>query len=185
MGENFIIQLLQWLLTKWNDYISPMLIVRTYEGGVLLKWGQLDKKLHKGINWKLPYPFHEAHKCLIKAETLSEEITVTARDGNTLQIQVKAEYEVVDEAKWILDANDAFSNVKDLLGGFAADVCTDHTFEELNRKPVKTEIKNVLNDKLQKYGIKFNYILFSKLAITRSISLSGVGSPKPLEALML
>lgn len=185
MDGNFVIQSLEWLQTKWNDYISPIILVRHYEGGVLLSLGKYQKNLHRGVNWKFPYPFNEAHKCLIKPETISVDVTITTIDNRTLSIEVIGEYEVEDVRKWILEANDAFSNVRDLLKGYSEDVLSDSSSEEINRKPIKTKIKGKLNEGVNSLGAKFNRILFGKNVITRSLSVSGISFSKSSEALML
>lgn len=176
MDGNFVIQSLEWIQNKWDNYLSPIVLVREYEGGIVLNLGKFGRYLKKGINWKFPYPFNEAHKAYIKPETISEEITVTTMDGKTLILEVIGEFEIVDVKNWLLNSNDSFTNVVDLLKGYAADVSTDHTSEELNKKPVRTKIKNKLNEELGELGARFNKILFGKIALTQSFSISGVGS---------
>jgi regulator of protease activity HflC (stomatin/prohibitin superfamily) len=185
MDGNFLIQSLEWVQTKWNDYISPIILVRHYEGGILLSMGKFQRVLKKGINWKLPYPFNEAHKCLVKPETLSVDVTITTSDNITRSVEVIGEYEVEDVRKWILEANDAFSNVRDLLKGYSEDVLSDSSSEEINKKPIKTKIKGKLNEGVSSLGAKFNRILFGKNVITRSLSVSGISLSKGSEALML
>lgn len=174
MDGNFLIQSLEWLQNKWDNYLSPIVLVREYEAGVVLNFGKFGRYLKKGINWKFPYPFNEAHKAYIKPETISVEITVTTTDGKTFLLEVIGEFEVEDVRKWLLDANDAFTNVRDLLKGYAADVATDHTSEDLNKKPIRTKIKSKLNDEMETLGARFNKILFGKIALTRSFSHSGI-----------
>jgi len=185
MLENFLIQTLEWLQSKWNNYVSPMIIVKEWEGGVILQLGKFNRVLNRGVNWKWPFPFNEAHKCLIKPETISVDVTITTLDGRTLSVEVVGEYEVVDVRLWLLEANDAPSNVRDLLKGFSEDVLSDSNSEEINRKPIKTKIKGELNRGVVGLGAKFNRILFGKNVITRSISLSGVSNPKDGTSLML
>lgn len=185
MDGNFVTQSLEWFQTKFGVYIAPAYLVREYEAGVLLLFGKYKKNLRKGINWKLPWPIHEAHKCVTKPETIVAEVVVTTIDSKTLSIEAKGEYEIIDERKWLLGANDALSNVKDLFTGWVGDFAVDCSFDELIKKPVKTRIKNKLNEELLAYGVKFNRILFSKISHTVSISLSGFKSPEPLSQLML
>lgn len=185
MLENFLIQTLEWLQTKWNNHVAPMIVVKEWEGGVILQFGKFDRVLKKGRNWKWPFPFNEAHKCLIKPETISVDVTITTLDGKTLSVEIIGEYEVVDVKQWLMEANDAPSNVRDLLKGYSEDVLSDSNFEEINKKPIKTKIKGKLNEGVNSLGAKFNRILFGKNVLTRSISLSGVSSPKDGTSLML
>lgn len=174
MDGNFVIQSLEWLQNKWDNYISPIVLVRDYESGVILWLGKYSHTLKKGINWKLPYPFNEAHKCLIRPETTSVEITVTTSDNKTFSLEVIGEFEIENAQKWLLEANDALTNVRDMLKGYSVDVLSDASSEEINKKPIKTKIKNKMNEEVAPIGAKFNKVLFGRNTITRSISLSGI-----------
>lgn len=174
MDSNFLIQALEYLENKWSIYLSPFIFVRSFESGVMLSMGKYIRTLKTGINWKFPYPFNEAHLCLIKPETIHAEVTITTSDNKTLSIKVIGEYEITDAKNWILEANDAGTNIKDLLEGYSADILVDSTSEEINKKGIKTRIKNKLNEEVEPLGAKFNKILFGKNVITRSISLSGL-----------
>ena len=185
MLENFLIQTLEWLQSKWNNYVSPMIIVKDWESGVVLRLGKFHRYLNKGVNWKWFFPFEEAHKCLIKPETISVNVTITTLDGKSLSVEVVGEYEVKDVKLWIIDANDAPSNVRDLLMGFSEDVLSDSNSEEINKKPIKTKIKNKLNEGVKGLGAEFSRILFGKNVATRSISLSGVEMQREISSLML
>lgn len=174
MDSNFLIQALDYLENKWTVYLSPFVFVRSYESGVLLLLGKYRRTLKTGINWKFPYPFNEAHTCLKEPETIHAEVTITTSDNKTLNIKVIGEYEITDPRIWILEANDAATNIKDLLEGYSADILVDSTSEEINKKGIKTKIKNKLNEEVSTLGARFNRILFSKNVITKSISLSGL-----------
>lgn len=174
MDSNFLIQALEYLENKWSVYLSPFIFVRSFESGVMLTMGKYSRTLTTGVNWKFPYPFNEAHTCFVKPETLGVDVTITTSDNKTLSIKVIGEYEIIDVKNWLLEANDAGTNVRDLLEGYSADVLVDSTSEEINKKGIKTKIKNKLNEELLPLGARFNKILFGKNVITRSISLSGL-----------
>ena len=53
MLDGFI-KLLEWIGEKWRDYLSPIIILRDYEAGVLLRIGKYRKNLKVGLNWKVP-----------------------------------------------------------------------------------------------------------------------------------
>lgn len=174
MDSNFLIQALEYLENKWSVYVSPFVFVREYESGVMLKLGKYQKTLKTGINWKWFYPFNEAHKCLIKPETIHAEVTVTTVDGKTFSLEVIGEYEIRDARKWMLGANDAFTNMFDLLKGHSAEVLVDINSDEINKKGIKTKIKNKLNEEVDSMGAIFTKILFGKNVSTRSLTLSGL-----------
>ena len=178
MDGNLIIQTLEYVEKKWNDYLSPIVFVREYEGGVMLRMGKFKKYLKPGINFKWPYPFREAHKTLIKSQTLSVEVSVTTSDNKTITLEVIIEYEITDVKLWLLEANDAETNLTDLLKGFSTDVLVDESYEEINKKTIKTKIKNKLNEQIGYLGVKVNKVLFGKNVLTRNITISGIQFPR-------
>jgi hypothetical protein len=169
--ENFISKFIDWVWDIMERYILFWVIVRDYEAGVVLLLGKYHYTLKRGFNWKWPL-LHESLTCLKKSETLeTQPKTITTKDGKTVSISFVGRYEVCDEKKFLLEANDAVSNIPHELIMAGCDYLTDCTWTELIEKPSYTKIKNKVNNKIEYMGAKFTEIGFSTNCITRPISL--------------
>ena len=169
--ENFLIKLLEWLYDVGERYVFPWQIVRDYEAGVVLLFGRYHYTLKKGINWKFPF-VHESLTCLIKPETLqTDPQTITSKDNKILSISFIGRFEVIDERKFLLEANDSATNITHELIMAGCDYLTDCTYSEIIDKPSYTKIKNKVNNKIEYLGAKFTEVGFGSNCQTRPISL--------------
>jgi len=169
--ENFLIKLLDWAWDIAERYILFWIIVRDYESGVVLLFGKYHHTLKKGLNWKFPL-IQESLTCLIKPETFqTANQTITSKDGKVVTISFIGRYEVVDEKKFLLEANDSASNIIHELIMSGCDYLTDCTYSEIIDKPSYTKIKNKVNNKIDYMGVKFTEIGFGSNCQTRPFSL--------------
>src|SRR5215203_1312566 len=149
MAENFLIRLLDWLWDLAERYILFWIIVRDYEAGVILLFGKYHYTLRKGLNWKFPL-IHESLTCLIKPETFqTANQTITTKDNKVVSISFIGRYEVMDEKKFLLEANDAASNLVHALIMTGCNSLTDLDWNEITDKKSYTEIKNKVNKKIE------------------------------------
>ncbi len=171
MAENFLIKLLDWAWEIMERYILPWQIVRDYEAGVVLLFGKYHYTLKKGINWKFPLA-HESITCLIKPETFqTANQTIVTKDGKCISISFIGRYKVVDEKKFLLEANDAASNIVHELIMAGCDSLTDLTYAEIIDKPSYTKIKNKANNKIEYLGATFTEVGFGSNSPVRAFSL--------------
>jgi len=171
MGENFFSKIFEWLWDLAERYILPFCMIRDYEAGVVLFLGKYQRTLKKGLNFKWPL-LNESLTCLVKPETIKTPIvTITTKDNKTVSISFIGRYEVFDERKFLIEANDAQSNVVHELLMAGCDYLTDCTWQEIVEKPSYTKIKNKANSKMEYLGAKFSEIGFGDNCITRPISL--------------
>lgn len=172
MDSNFLIQSLEWIQTKWNDYISPIVLLRKYEGGVILKWGDYGRTMKTGINFKWPYPINESHKCLVKPETIeTRPFTVTTKDNIPVVMTLIGCYIINDPHKWITEANDAGSNLYHHMIAIGSDYITDMDWSELKDKTSYTPIKKKLNKEVDYLGANFILLGYGSICKTLAVSL--------------
>ena len=170
--ETVISKLFEWVWDLMERYLLPFCVVRSYEAGVILFLGKYQRTMKNGINWKLPL-LNESLTCLIKPETIELKTMTVSIKGNTqISISLIGGYEIFDEKKYLLEANDAGSNIPHHFMSVASDYITDATFEELIEKTTPyTNIKNKLNDKLSYIGVKFFLVGYGSICKTRPYSL--------------
>lgn len=170
--ENFFIKLLDWAWDLCERYILFWIIVRDYEAGVVLLFGKYHYTLKKGLNFKFPL-VNESLTCLIKPETLElRPMTIQLKGDKIISITMVGGYEVKDERKFLLEANDAASNIPHHFMSVASDYITEASFEELIEKTTPyTKIKNKLNEKVKYLGVEFFMVGYGSICKTRPISL--------------
>jgi regulator of protease activity HflC (stomatin/prohibitin superfamily) len=172
MGETFLTKLLEWVWDLAERYLLPWVIIREYESGIILLLGKYHYTLKKGFNLKMPL-LHESLTCMVKPETLEfRPITIITKDKETISIGLIGGYEVFDEKKFLLGANDAASNIHHHFILTCSDYLTDSTLEELIQKTTPyTNMKRKLNEQLDYLGAKFFIIGYSSICKTKPISL--------------
>lgn len=169
--ENFLIKLLDWIWDLAERYVLFWVIVREYESGVVLLLGKYHYTLNKGFNWKLPL-LHESLTCLIKPETMeTKPFTVTTKDHQTVTMTLIGKFEVIDAKKFLLEANDATSNIYHHLLSTASDYITGYEMEKLKKETAYTPIKKELNKQVEYMGVEFKDVSYGSICKTRPFSL--------------
>ena len=169
--DNFISKFIDWAWDIMERYILFWVIVRDYEAGVVLFLGKYDYTLKKGFNWKLPL-LHESLTCLTQSETIKTPVeTIITKDNKTISISFVGRYEVYDEKRFLLQANDSASNIPHELIMAGCDYLTDCDYLEVIDKKSYTKIKSKVNSRMEYMGAKFTEIGYGTNTITRPISL--------------
>ena len=170
--DTFISKLFEWVWDLMERYLLPFCLVRHYEAGVILFLGRYQRKMKKGLNWKWPL-LNESLTCLTKPETIElKNITVAIKGGHQISISLIGGYEVVDEVKFLLEANDSSSNIPHHFITVASDYITETDFEALIEKTTPyTKIKNKLNEEVKYMGVKFFMVGYGSICKTRPFSL--------------
>lgn len=172
MGETFLTKLFDWVWDLLERYLLPFVIVREYEAGVLLFLGKFQRILKKGMNWKWPL-LNESLTCLCKPETIEfKPITVITKDQQTITIGLVGGYSVKDEKKFLLEANDAASNIHHHFIMTCSDYLTESNLPDLIEKTTPyTKMKKKLNEDISYLGAEFFTIGYSSICKTKPISL--------------
>jgi regulator of protease activity HflC (stomatin/prohibitin superfamily) len=165
-----LIKLLEWIGEKWRDYLSPFCIVKEYEKGVLLRLGKYKKGLKVGVNLKLPI-IDEIHTCLCKVDTFHvSPVNVTTLDQKQVSVEPIIKFDIVDAKKYLIDTNEAASNLHDISRGIIADYLTDCDWEEVKKKTTLTKIKNALKNECEEMGVNVNKVYFGRIVCTKIYS---------------
>lgn len=165
--------LLQWLQRIW-DSINPFVIIDQYEGAILLRMGKKKRDLTTGFHF-LPLKIVLIDKVLSKIVTRDTisliDVHITTSDGKTVSVGTIIDLEVVDVSTFLLDFNDADSNMKDVCRGVVTDYLTDISWEEMKKKSTLTAIKNKLKNKLSEMGVNVHQVYFSSMVLTRAFTI--------------
>lgn len=142
------------ILDKFWHYIFPFFVIDEFERGVLLRFGKNPKEFPPGIHFKIPF-VDSVLTCIVVEETaVSYNIHVTTLDNETIAAGPTFRYIIEDPIKWLIETNDAKTNVNDIVRLVASDYLSDITWDECKQKTTWTQIKNKINAKIKSTGAK-------------------------------
>lgn len=170
MLDGFI-KLLEWIMEKWRDYISPVIVIRCYESGVLLRLGKYNNDLHEGLNWKIPLidEIHTANKAIDTFHVLAVDITTL--DGKQVSVEPIVKFDIIDPKKYLLDVNNGADNLHDITRGIIADYLTDCEWDDIKRKTTLTAIKNAMKKECDEMGINIYKVYFGRIVTTKMFTV--------------
>jgi regulator of protease activity HflC (stomatin/prohibitin superfamily) len=159
----------KWIWEQFEHYILPFIIIRIYERGVLLTFGKSPKQLNPGLRLKIPF-IQEIYTEIITPDTLQGGcVHVTTADGKTILVSPIIEYIINDVIKWVVETNEARTNLHDILRSITADYLTDTTWDECKKKGTLTAIKNKLNKRIESMGAEVTQMMFGDIVQNRII----------------
>lgn len=171
-----VVEFFKWLYEQFEAYIFPFTIIHSYERGAMLTFGRNPRLVKPGIVWKLPF-FQVVFTAIITPDTLQAKcVHVTTVDGKTVSISPCIEYTIEDVIKWVIDTNEAHTNLHDILRGIVADYLTDLTWDDCKKKTTCTTIKNKLNKRIESMGAVVSQVMFTDISQSRIIitSIDGI-----------
>lgn len=164
---NLLISTAEWVGEKFKDYISPIVVLRCYEGGVLLRLGKFKRELKEGINIKIPF-IDEVHTVVKTEDTFQlSPVDITTLDGKQVSVEPIIKFAIHDSKKYLIDVNDAASNLKDIARGVVADYLTDCTWDQMKEKKTLTAIKNFLKKEGDELGVTIYKVYFGRILTTK------------------
>lgn len=167
IDTNLLISTFEWVGEKFKDYLSPVVVLRCYEGGVLLRLGKYKYELKEGLNFKIPL-IDEVHTVIKTIDTLQlAPIDITTKDGIQVSVQPIVKFDICNIKKYLIDTNEAGGNVKDVSRGVIADYLTDCTWDEIKEKKTLTAIKNALKKECDDLGINVCKVYFGRIVTTK------------------
>ena len=150
------------LLNTYLEYIKPWAYINHYERGVLLTIGRWPIVLKPGIYPKLPL-LQYCYTAHIKEETIeSKPLTITTLDGETITISGVVTYEIFDVKKYLVENNDAYSNMKDTMRAEMSNHLEDINWENIKKKTTKNGVKRAIANKFLDYGVTVKDFNFSE-----------------------
>lgn len=166
-----LIRIFEWIAEIWRDYLSPVLVLRCYEGGVLLRLGTYRKNLKEGINFKLPL-IDEVHVVITTIDTFHiSPVDITTLDNKQVSVEPIIKFDIIDPKKYLVDVNEAAGNIHDIARGIIADYLTDCTWDDIKKKTTLTAIKNALKKECDDMGINIYKVYFGRIVTTKMYTI--------------
>ena len=159
------------LLTNWWLELKPLVIIRDYEGAVLLRFGKFKKVLEPGLHFKIPM-FDEVIDQHVVVTTLSLDAqSLYTKDKQNIVVKGLIKYKISDVKTFLLEVYDAQDALSDMSQSIIKNVIMSMTLEECT----DTELDNTLTKKVRvesrKWGVEVQQVTLTDLAPIRSIRL--------------
>ncbi len=118
---------LRWVglaLALWLAY-NCFVLVAEQQRGVVLRFGQFDRIMQPGPNFKLPWPVERVIKVnATQIKNYEDRVPVLTRDENIVDVAVNVQYRVVDAQRYLFGTRDgdevlkqaALSTVREMVG---------------------------------------------------------------------
>lgn len=162
------------IVISFSEQINPFVIIDSYEAGIHVRLGRKKRDLNVGFHF-LPLKVLFIDKVLtvhIKRDTFRvSNVNVTTIDGKNISVGAIIEYEVTDPTLFLMEANDAISNMHDIARGVIADYLTDCTWEEVKQKSTITSIKNKIKPSFLEIGVTVKRVLFGDISQSRTFTI--------------
>jgi regulator of protease activity HflC (stomatin/prohibitin superfamily) len=158
-------------LSQFFEYIKPWVVIEQFEMGVLLRKGKYKSTLSPG--WYLKWPFLDyTYSTIVSTDTIEiANVNITSLDGQTISTGFVVEYTIRDVKKFLIDTNDAKSNMKDLAKGVVSNHLEDVNWEDIRKKTTINAIKRKLSAKYEELGVSVKDVLFTDKCRSRAFKL--------------
>jgi regulator of protease activity HflC (stomatin/prohibitin superfamily) len=159
------------LLVNWITDILPVVIIPSYEEGILLRFGKFNKVLHPGIHFKIPFGDEVLHQHVVVTTLSLPAQSLYTLDRQNIVVKGVVKYKISDVKTFLLevyDAQDALSDmtmsiIKNVIISIPVDKCIDPELDMLLTKKARVEAK--------KWGVEIQQVTLTDVAPIRSYRL--------------
>lgn len=169
------------LLAATGTLLSPVAMVRAWQGGVILRYGRHHRTLTPGYYWKAPffedYVLYEACE---STERLPQQ-SLTTKDDVRVVVSSIVKYEIRDGKRYVCDVWDQKDVLADVTMGAIEHGVREHTYKELMEGIPDDKILTKVRRGTSKYGFQINAITFPDRTRAPSVRLMLPGVLKDLD----
>lgn len=163
-------KLIEILTTFWS-YLTPAVIIPSYEEGVLLRFGRFKKVLGPGFHVKLPL-FDEVLMQHVVVTTLSlASQSLYTKDKQNIVVKGVIKYKIADVKTFLLEVFDAQDALADMTQSIIKNIIISLTLEEC----IDSDIDNLLTKKARvearKWGVDIQQVTLTDIAPIRSFRI--------------
>lgn len=159
------------LLSQWITDLLPVVIVSSYEEGVLLRFGKFRKVLPPGIHFKIPFGDEVIRQYVVITTLSLPSQSLYTADKQNFVVKGVVKYKIADVKTFLLevyDAKDALSDmtlsiIKNIITSLPSDKCIDPDLDNVLTKKVRVEAK--------KWGVDIQQVTLTDVAPIRSYRL--------------
>ena len=158
-------------LSQWISDLLPMVIVPSYEEGVLLRFGKFKKVLYPGLHFKIPFGDEVIRQHVVVTTLSLPAQSLYTADRQNFVVKGVVKYKISDVKTFLLevyDAKDALSDmtlsiIKNIVTSMTSDKCVDPELDNILTKKARVEAK--------KWGVEIQQVTLTDIAPIRSYRL--------------
>jgi regulator of protease activity HflC (stomatin/prohibitin superfamily) len=159
------------LIVNWITDILPVVIIPSYEEGILLRFGKFNKVLHPGLHFKIPFGDEVLHQHVVVTTLSLPAQSLYTLDRQNIVVKGVVKYKISDVKTFLLevyDAQDALSDmtmsiIKNVVISIPVEKCIDPELDGLLTKKARVEAK--------KWGVEIQQVTLTDVAPIRSYRL--------------
>lgn len=154
--------------------LSPLLIIREYSRGVVLRWGRYRRTLGPGAHWIWPLGIEECLQVNVVPDTaVIGPQSLTTRDGRAVLVSVVVTSIIEDPRAFLLDVEGQHQAIEDVTIGVISRLVGEHTWEELGGLDLANEIAKTTRRAAKLYGVGIRQVQIADWQQTRSFRILG------------
>lgn len=160
------------LVIQFIELFRFFQVVKTYQGGVILRLGKFKRNAKVGFNWLLPFYIDEVIHCNVVTETmLVGPQSLTTRDGKQVVVSTVITFKVEDPKIFLLEIEGANRVIEDSTFGEVSDWVTSRTWGQLVEADVANELSKKMRRRAKVFGVEIQRVQIVDLTTSRSIRL--------------
>jgi len=154
-------------LSMFFEYLKFWVVVNGYQESVILRHGRYLKTLPPGYYFKYPFLDYSI-EVMVKTDTKEfDPIAITTLDGKTISIGLQIEYDIFDSKLYIIETNDAVSNMRDIARGEMSDFLEDINWGDIKKKTSKNALKKIISTRYEEMGVRLRDLKFTNKCESR------------------
>jgi regulator of protease activity HflC (stomatin/prohibitin superfamily) len=161
------------ILTNWFNEIIPIIIVPTYEEGVLLRFGKFKKDVSSGVMFKIPI-FDQVitHHIVMTTMTLPAQSLFT-QDKQNIVVKGVVKYKIADVKTFLLEVYDANDVISDMTQSIIKSVIMSKTMNECTTQDIDNMLTKKVRVEVRKWGVDVQQVTLTDLAPIKSYRIIG------------
>lgn len=159
------------LLSNWWYYISPIVIIPTYEEAVLLRFGHFKKVLGPGFHVKLPV-FDEVITQHVVVTTLSlAPQSLYTKDKQNIVVKGVIKYRISDVKIFLLEVFDAQDALADMTQSILKNIIISTSLEQCIDPDIDSVLTRKVRMEAKKWGVDIQQVTLTDIAPIRSFRI--------------
>lgn len=159
------------IISNSFEQTLPVIVIRDYEMGVLLRKGKYKKTLSPGLHLKIPF----------LDEVISQHVVVTTlslppqslytKDKNNVVVKGVVKYRISDVKTFLLEVYDAQDAISDMIQSIIKNIIMDKTVDECTDQELDNTLTKKARVEARKWGVEIQQVTLTDLAPIRSFRI--------------
>lgn len=160
------------LIIEWIMEILPFYVVKTWQKGVILRFGKVHCVHDPGIHFKIPFVDEPINLIVVTTTIETPAQTLVTSDGMDVTVQAVVKYSISDAAAFSTEIYDATDAIMDFTQGHIMREINNHTYQECRDVDmVSNTITKKVRAEVKKYGIYIDQVTLTNFIKTRNFRI--------------